>query len=142
MSKVATPEGNSANRDQGDLTRRAVIKGAGALGLTAAVVATTARPAAAEDPDQIPTKSTLDGGGLSVVKEPFGKTAAGEAVDRYTFGSDDGLVVRMLTYGATIQAIEFPDRSGRRASVVLGLSTVADYEDHGAYFGALAHWRV
>lgn len=34
----------------------------------------------------------------------------------------------MMTYGATIQSITMPDRHGRRASIVLGLPTLADYE--------------
>lgn len=137
MSADATPDGISAEVEQGSsLTRRSVIMGAGVLGLTGAVAAATAQPAAAKDPDQIPTESDLDSGRLSIDKEPFGETAAGEAVERYTFGSAKGLQVRMLTYGATIQAIEMPDRRGRRASVALGLSTIEDYEDHSPYFGS------
>ncbi|WP_152365368.1 aldose epimerase family protein [Microlunatus speluncae] len=86
--------------------------------------------------DDIPTGSELRGGRLTVSDEPFGETAAGEAVRRFTFGTEGGLQVRMLTYGATIQSIELPDRRGRRAGITLGLSTVADYEDHSPYFGA------
>ncbi len=78
----------------------------------------------------------MRGGRLTVSDEAFGQTAAGDDVRRYTFGTEHGLRVRMLTYGATIQSIELPDRRGRRAGITLGLPTVADYEDHSPYFGA------
>jgi aldose 1-epimerase len=87
---------------------------------------------------QIPQHSLLHDqvGDLTIGIEPFGETADGRAVERYTFGSEDGIQVRMLTYGATLQSVELPDRSGDRASVVLGLPTLADYQDHSPYFGA------
>lgn len=71
-----------------------------------------------------------------ISSEPFGETTAGDPVQRYTFGSEHGVQIRMLTYGATIQSIEVPDRHGDRASVTLGLPTLADYQDHSPYFGA------
>lgn len=38
-----------------------------------------------------------------------------------------GMTVRFLDYGATITAIEVPDRQGRRTNVVLGYGAPADY---------------
>ncbi|QGN35456.1 galactose-1-epimerase [Microlunatus sp. Gsoil 973] len=86
----------------------------------------------------IPRQSRLKHrpGELTITSEPFGETADGVPVERYTFGSDSGVQVRMLTYGATIQSIELPDRDGNLASVLLGLPTLADYQDHSPYFGA------
>ncbi|WP_222853580.1 aldose epimerase family protein [Fodinicola acaciae] len=75
-------------------------------------------------------------GRLSISSEPFGKTTDGVAVERYTFGSAHGIQVQMLTYGATIQTITAPDRHGKRASIVLGLPTLADYIAKSPYFGA------
>jgi aldose 1-epimerase len=52
--------------------------------------------------------------------------------------------VKIITYGATVQAINVPDRFGRRADVVLGFATLADYVKFnsppvapttGVYFG-------
>lgn len=75
-------------------------------------------------------------GGFELRVEPFGSTKNGDAVHRYTFSNGRGLEVRMLTLGATIQAVYVPDRRGRSANVVLGLRSVEDYENAGGYLGA------
>lgn len=43
---------------------------------------------------------------------------------------------RVLTYGATLQSLIAPDAHGRRADIVLGHDTAADYEAHQDYLGA------
>jgi aldose 1-epimerase len=108
-----------------EVSRRTVMRGAGALGLggMAAMMGSTAASAAPS-------------GKLSISSEPFGKTTDGVAVERYTFGSAHGIQVQMFTYGATIQTITVPDRHGKRASVTLGLPTLADYIKNSPYFGA------
>ena len=43
-----------------------------------------------------------------------------------------------MTYGAAVQQLWVPDRDGRKANVVLGFPTLADYVAHdGHYFGAI-----
>jgi aldose 1-epimerase len=75
---------------------------------------------------------------LAVTKGPFGATSDGKAVDRYTLESPAGVAVSVLTFGGAIQQLWAPDRDGRRANVVLGFSTVADYERHaGHHFGGI-----
>lgn len=106
------------------------------VGLGATAVATQRTPAAADGADEIPSRSRLRRQRLMISSEPFGSTSDGEEVERYTFGSEHGVRVRMLTYGATLQSIEVPDRRGRHRSVILGLPTLADYQDHSPYFGA------
>src|SRR2546423_1506590 len=69
-------------------------------------------------------------------KEPFGTTAGGEHVDRYTL-TNGHLRVRILTLGGILQTIETPDRRGRLANVTLGFATLAPYETNSPYFGAL-----
>ena len=69
-------------------------------------------------------------------KEPFGSTAAGEQVDRYTL-TNGHVRVRILTLGGILQTIETPDRRGRLANVTLGFATLAPYETNSPYFGAL-----
>jgi len=56
----------------------------------------------------------------------------------YTLRNAHGTVVRFLDYGATITAIEVPDRNGRRANVVLAYRAPADYPrlNHKNGFGA------
>ena len=74
----------------------------------------------------------------SVTVAPWGKTAAGEAVDMYTL-SDADLTVRITNFGAHIVSIQAPDRNGQKADVVLGFKDVSGYADakNTAYFGAI-----
>jgi aldose 1-epimerase len=73
----------------------------------------------------------------SVSKASWGKTSDGKAVDIYTV-SDQDLTVRITTFGARIVSIETPDRSGKKADVVLGYDNVGGYEkDTSTYFGAI-----
>jgi aldose 1-epimerase len=69
-------------------------------------------------------------------KEPFGTTAGGQQVDRYTL-TNGRVRVRILTLGGILQTIETPDRHGRLTNVTLGFSTLAPYETNSPYFGAL-----
>lgn len=65
-------------------------------------------------------------GGVRV--EAFGHTGKGQQVERYSFANAAGMRVSAITYGATLTAIEVPDRSGRFANVVLSLPGIAAYE--------------
>src|SRR4029450_6134061 len=75
--------------------------------------------------------------------EPFG-TANGTAVERYTLDNGKGMVVKILTYGGTVQELRGPGRRGHSADVVLGFPTTADYVAKnspfpagGPYFGSI-----
>ena len=81
--------------------------------------------------------------GASITGAPFG-TANGEAVELYTLRNDAGVVVKVMTYGATITELLAPDRNGRPANVVLGFPTLAEYvarnsppSGGGPYFGSI-----
>ena len=89
------------------------------------------------------------GGGLSVSKQFFGTavepyTGKNTAVFRYTLSNANGMKVQILSYGATIQDIWVPSRTGQPADVILGFKTLADYVKFnsppvapttGVYFG-------
>ncbi len=78
------------------------------------------------------------GARASVTKEPFGETAAGEQVDRYTCTNTQGMQMKVLTFGGVVQELRVPDRDGRLRNVVLGFDDVADYEaSTDPYLGAL-----
>ncbi|WP_369056149.1 aldose epimerase family protein [Kineococcus terrestris] len=65
----------------------------------------------------------------------WGHLEDGTPVGRWTL--DDGaLRVSLLEHGARIQALEAPDRDGRRAGVVLGFADLAPYTGKGRSFGA------
>ena len=75
-------------------------------------------------------------GRATITKQSWGRTAAGVAVDRYTL-SNNGMRIRILTYGGILQSIEAPDRHGERANVALGFNNLADYETKSPYFGCI-----
>ena len=86
---------------------------------------------------------------LSISRQFFGTTVEpytgkNTAVYRYTLRNNRGMSVQILTYGATIQDIWVPGRTGRAADVILGFKTLADYVKFnsppvapttGVYFG-------
>lgn len=49
----------------------------------------------------------------------------------------EGIEVTLWNYGGIIQDIRTTDRDGHLESVVLGLETVNDYQQHSPYFGAI-----
>jgi aldose 1-epimerase len=81
------------------------------------------------------------------VKHDFGTTPDGDQVECHILetraltpegapGDGGGVRARVLTYGATLQALEVPDGRGGRVNVVLGGETLDDYLRQGAYVGA------
>ena len=67
----------------------------------------------------------------------FGKTADGTAVKQYTLTNSHGVVMKLISRGATLTEWHVPDKNGQMADVVFGFDDVAGYEskDNG-YFGA------
>ena len=84
----------------------------------------------------VSASTSYAGGPATITKEAWGTTAAGAAVDRYTL-TNNGMRVRILTYGGILQTIEAPDRRGRVANVALGFDNLADYETKSPYFGCI-----
>ena len=72
-----------------------------------------------------------------VTAAPFGWTPDGKAVEVYTLTNGRGMQVRAITYGAIIQAIRVPDRSGHVADVALGHDSLQGYLAASPYFGAV-----
>jgi aldose 1-epimerase len=81
--------------------------------------------------------SSAADGKPSVSRKDFGKTADGAKVDIYTLTNTSGAEARILTYGGTVVSLKVPDKNGTLGDVVLGYDSIADYEKHTAYFGAL-----
>jgi aldose 1-epimerase len=76
-------------------------------------------------------------GAAALDRAPYGTTQGGQAVEIFTMTNDHGLSVRFLSLGGIITEIDVPDRSGRRANIVLGLRTVQEYETLPGHFGAI-----
>ena len=73
----------------------------------------------------------------SIVTKPFGKTSEGADVHLYVLQNKNGAKVSITDYGATIVAIQVPDRDGKLADVVLGYDSLRGYETGTSYFGGL-----
>lgn len=72
----------------------------------------------------------------TLLREPFGTLPDGRAAERLRLRGADGFEVRIITYGAAVQALHAPDRDGRLADIVLGHEELAPYLAHQRYFGA------
>jgi aldose 1-epimerase len=108
-----------------NLSRRTAIAAA------VAVVATTGVAASAA------TAAPSSHGAASISREPWGSTSEGR-VFRYTLTNARGMVVRILTYGGTLQEIDVPDRHGHNKNVTLGFDNLAGYvADTNPYFGCI-----
>jgi aldose 1-epimerase len=76
--------------------------------------------------------------GGTIEKQEYGTTAGGAAVDEYTLTNTNGMEVKIINYGGIITSVKVPDRNGNMADVVLGFSTLEDYETlNSPYFGAI-----
>jgi aldose 1-epimerase len=71
----------------------------------------------------------------SIEQSNFGQLGS-EPVHRYALKNRQGAVLEVTNFGATVTALQLPDRFGRLADVVLGFDDLQSYIDHGTYFGA------
>ncbi|WP_184718058.1 aldose epimerase family protein [Caulobacter sp.] len=72
-----------------------------------------------------------------VRREPFGQTQAGVAIVRTVLRNDLGMSVAAIDFGATLTAIETPDRQGRFANIVMNRPDIAAYEANQRRYGAV-----
>jgi aldose 1-epimerase len=105
--------------------RRNVLRAAGALGVGIPVASAMSGSASAK-----PSR-----GKFTIRKEKFGTTPDGDQVDVYIF-SNGRMTVSMLTWGATVQRLEVPDRRGRVTNISLGFDNIDDYLELSPSFGA------
>ena len=68
--------------------------------------------------------------------ETWGQTPDGTAVRLYTLRNAAGMTVRVMDYGATLVAIEVPDRNGTAGNVTLGFGDLNGYVERNSFFGA------
>jgi len=66
----------------------------------------------------------------------FGRTCDGKAVEVVTLKNSEGMVVRLLSYGAAFQSIQVPDRGGKFEDALLCYDTVGRYEADTTHMGA------
>lgn len=69
------------------------------------------------------------------MREPFGTLPDGREVERLTLAAG-GVTARIITFGAALQALVVPDRTGMPDDIVLGHDGLAGYLAHRSFFGA------
>lgn len=75
--------------------------------------------------------------GLTSTRESFGAMPDGTPLEKITLSNSHGMKASIITYGATLQALEVPDKQGRLADVVLGFDDIQGYQANPTvYFGA------
>jgi aldose 1-epimerase len=67
----------------------------------------------------------------------FGRTPAGDPVEKFDLSNNAGMSVSVITYGGIIQSIRLPDRVGKVADVVLGFDGLESYIKEHPYFGCI-----
>lgn len=73
---------------------------------------------------------------LRAVRGVFGDLVDGTRIEQVELDNGKGVRARIMTLGASLQALELPDRAGRSVDVVLGYDTAAEYLEKPQYFGS------
>src|SRR5438270_7978712 len=68
-------------------------------------------------------------------REPFGTLTDGTPVESVVLTGANGVSARIISLGATLQALNAPDRSGQIADVTLGYDDARSYLEHPNYWG-------
>lgn len=71
-----------------------------------------------------------------VSRAPFGNLPDGQTVEAITLRNAAGMEAVLLTFGATLQALNVPDRQGRFADVTTGFASIDSYLARHPYFGS------
>lgn len=69
-------------------------------------------------------------------REQFGELD-GKPVPAVTLTSKGGVTARIIAYGAALQSLQAPDRSGNKTDIVLGYDDIGGYTHDIAYFGSI-----
>jgi len=79
---------------------------------------------------------------VQIVEDEFGRTKqpsslTTEIVKRFTFTNRNGVIIQVITYGATITTVKIPDRNGVFEDIALGFDDMNGYlNSANPYFGA------
>ena len=76
------------------------------------------------------------GEGMSLRHTSFGLTDDGQAVGLFTITNRNGLVLEVISYGATLKSMAVPDRQGTPGVVTLGFPDLSGYLQRHPYFGS------
>ncbi|AUX47321.1 aldose 1-epimerase [Sorangium cellulosum] len=102
---------------------------------TAGAPATDAPPAAPAAKPEPTSGEAMNTKPAPVSKAPFGNTDGKEVV-LYTLTNANGLVAKVMTYGATVTELHAPDKAGKIGDIVLGYDNLDGYLKNSPYFGS------
>ena len=71
------------------------------------------------------------------MKKVFGELSNGEIISVYTISNKAGLTAEILDYGAIVNKLFVPDRTGNVRDVQLGYDDIKSYEEGDKFFGAI-----
>lgn len=75
---------------------------------------------------------------IFIEKSFYGTTEEGIPVDQYILINKNGLILKIITYGATITELWVPNRDGILEDIVLGFDTLNEYESpNNPYLGCI-----
>jgi aldose 1-epimerase len=72
----------------------------------------------------------------SVERSSFGKLGDGTEIELFTLKNAHGATAKIITYGATLQGLSVPDKTGKLDDVVLGFDDLQGYLGTHPNFGA------
>lgn len=64
----------------------------------------------------------------------FGKMPDGTEIVEYSLRNKNGVVVKLISYGATLRELHVPDRNGKSADIVLGFDDLKSYLGNHPHF--------
>lgn len=73
---------------------------------------------------------------MDASRASFGNLADGTPIEIVTLTNGGGVLVKVITLGATMQSLAAPERGGKVDDVLLGYDTAVEYLDQPQYFGA------
>jgi len=71
-----------------------------------------------------------------ITEEIYGKMPDGREVKIFTLINKNGLIAKVMEYGAILTSMEVPDASGHLADITLGYDSFAGWLENSPYFGA------
>ncbi len=74
---------------------------------------------------------------LSIESSLFGVTKEGRSVEQYALRNNNGIEVRVITFGGVITSLLVPDEAGRLVDIILGYDTLQQYESCGISMGCI-----
>ncbi len=73
---------------------------------------------------------------MRISQRVFGRTREGDEIVQFTLSGDNQVTVQLLSYGASLSSVQFPDRTGRVGEVTLGFDSLEGYLNPHPYFGS------